>query len=199
MYKLYKLKERFTDLLICQATMKTLWSPCCQEFFHRKCIQDLAYSSGSYHFRLQKNAVFFPNNFLDLPNKNLFYFFPFVPFWYPSPKHSGPWGRTIPGNNKNILFMYFFLLLFLLFLFQFIDICLLVNIFFSRPFTIYINPKKRCFLITSCFRCPKCRSDTDFRSEMQRLGVNVPVQDASWENSQNFQVKFLSPFVPPPH
>jgi len=87
-----KSEKKDNICIICQekilrkATMKTLWSPCCQEFFHRKCIQDLAYSSGSYHFR-----------------------------------------------------------------------------------------------------CPKCRSDTDFRSEMQRLGVNVPVQDASWENSQNFQ------------
>lgn len=40
-------QERITR----KATIKTLWSPCCQEFYHRACIQELAHSCGSYHFR----------------------------------------------------------------------------------------------------------------------------------------------------
>lgn len=37
--------------LLRKTNMKTLWGPCCEEFFHRECIQELACSQGSYHFR----------------------------------------------------------------------------------------------------------------------------------------------------
>ena len=37
--------------------MKTIWSPCCEEFLHRTCIQGHAYSAGSYVFRYLVNFI----------------------------------------------------------------------------------------------------------------------------------------------
>lgn len=39
------------EKVVRKATFKVLWTPCCEEFFHKECVQNLARHYGAYHFR----------------------------------------------------------------------------------------------------------------------------------------------------
>jgi len=39
------------EKVVRKATYKVVWTPCCEEFFHKECVQNLARHYGAYHFR----------------------------------------------------------------------------------------------------------------------------------------------------